>query len=206
VQSVSQGSVLSPLSAECAREAAKTVPGEFTGIRHVRGMLSMGRMSDPDSGGSSCSRSREPTRAHPRLGLTRTAAAPPSPCCSAGRRISTASTPCLERRDGPGVTRDPEIASRRREDHLCGLRLPRLQSFCRSALCASRLADPFPSLAQVLDGDDVLKSVEEVETRQEASSPKIARDCPGRAHTPPFWAHGKPLFPRISHTVRKKVP
>mmetsp|Transcript_24113 Transcript_24113/g.69344 ORF Transcript_24113/g.69344 Transcript_24113/m.69344 type:complete len:242 (-) Transcript_24113:96-821(-) len=55
VQSVSQGSVLSPLSAECAREAAKTVPGEFTGIRHVRGMLSMGRMSDPDSGGSSFS-------------------------------------------------------------------------------------------------------------------------------------------------------
>ena len=47
------------------------------------------------------------------------------------------------------------------------------------ALRASRLADPFPSLAQVLDGDDVLKSVEEVETRQEASSPKIARDCPG---------------------------
>ena len=118
VQSVSQGSVLSPLSAECAREAAKTVPGEFTGIRHVRGMLSMGRMFDPDSGGSSCSRSRELTRAHPRLGLTRTAVAPPSPCCSAGRRISTASTPCLERRDGPGVTRDPEIASRRREDHL----------------------------------------------------------------------------------------
>jgi len=97
VQSVSQGSVLSPLSAECAREAAKTVPGEFTGIRHVRGMLSMGRMSDPDSSGPSCSRSRELTRAHPRLGPTRTAAAPPSPCCSAGRRISTASTPCLER-------------------------------------------------------------------------------------------------------------
>jgi len=31
------------------------VPGEFTAVRHVRGILSMGRMSDPDSGGSSFS-------------------------------------------------------------------------------------------------------------------------------------------------------
>ena len=101
------------------------------------------------------------------------------------------------------MTRDPEIASRRREDHLCGLRLPRrLQSFCRSALRASRLADPFPSLAQVLDGDDVLKSVEEVETRQEASSPKIVRDCPGRAHTPPLLGSWQTTVP----TWRKKVP
>ena len=44
-----------PLSAECQRESSKTVPGEFTPIRHVRGVLSMGRMDDPNSGGSSFS-------------------------------------------------------------------------------------------------------------------------------------------------------
>ena len=43
------------LSDECSREAAKTVPAEFTPVRHVRGILSMGRMSDPNSGGSSFS-------------------------------------------------------------------------------------------------------------------------------------------------------
>jgi len=55
IQSVGSSSVLNGLSAECEREAAKTVPGEFTAIRHTRGILSMGRMSDPDSGGSSFS-------------------------------------------------------------------------------------------------------------------------------------------------------
>ena len=76
-----------------------------------------------------------------------------------------------------------------------GFAYPGLQSFCRSAFCASRLADPSPSLAQVLDGDDVLKSVEEVETRQEASSPRIARDCPGRAHTPPLLGSWQTTVP-----------
>ena len=55
VQSVDASSVTKPLSEECRSEAAKTVPGEFTAVRHVRGILSMGRMSDPDSGGSSFS-------------------------------------------------------------------------------------------------------------------------------------------------------
>lgn len=55
VQSVYPASVQRPLSAECAMEAEKTVPAEFTNIRHVRGTLSMGRMSDPNSGGSSFS-------------------------------------------------------------------------------------------------------------------------------------------------------
>jgi cyclophilin family peptidyl-prolyl cis-trans isomerase len=47
--------VRKPLSPECQREAAKNVPGEFTPVRHVKGILSMGRMADPDSGGSSFS-------------------------------------------------------------------------------------------------------------------------------------------------------
>ncbi|KAL1499036.1 hypothetical protein AB1Y20_013552 [Prymnesium parvum] len=55
IQSVSESSVTVPLSDECKREAVKTVPAEFTAVRHVRGTLSMGRMSDPDSGGSSFS-------------------------------------------------------------------------------------------------------------------------------------------------------
>jgi len=55
IQSVNQQSVTSPLSPECNAEAAKTVPGEFTAVPHKRGILSMGRMSDPDSGGSSFS-------------------------------------------------------------------------------------------------------------------------------------------------------
>ena len=55
VQSVHTGSVLKELSDECASESVKTVPAEFTKIRHVRGMLSMGRMEDPNSGGSSFS-------------------------------------------------------------------------------------------------------------------------------------------------------
>lgn len=55
IQSVDRSSVQKPLSVECEKEASKTVPGEFTPVRHVRGMLSMGRMEDPDSGGSSFS-------------------------------------------------------------------------------------------------------------------------------------------------------
>jgi cyclophilin family peptidyl-prolyl cis-trans isomerase len=55
VQSVYQQAVTKPLSDECAEEAKKTVPGEFTPVPHTRGTLSMGRMSDPDSGGSSFS-------------------------------------------------------------------------------------------------------------------------------------------------------
>lgn len=55
VQSVDPSSVQSELSEECRKEALKTVPGEFTPVRHVRGTLSMGRMSNPDSGGSSFS-------------------------------------------------------------------------------------------------------------------------------------------------------
>ena len=37
------------------RWAQKNVPAEFTPIRHKRGILSMGRMDDPNSGGSSFS-------------------------------------------------------------------------------------------------------------------------------------------------------
>jgi len=55
IQSVGAHSVTKSLSPECQLEAEKTVPAEFTAIRHVRGILSMGRTSDPDSGGSSFS-------------------------------------------------------------------------------------------------------------------------------------------------------
>ncbi|KAJ1625879.1 cyclophilin-like domain-containing protein [Pavlovales sp. CCMP2436] len=55
VQSVYQGAVRNTLSPECLALSAKTVPGEFTDIPHVKGTLSMGRMADPDSGGSSFS-------------------------------------------------------------------------------------------------------------------------------------------------------
>ena len=55
VQSVDPSSVQKPLSPECRAESAKTVPGEFTAVPHKRGILSMGRMSDPNSGGSSFS-------------------------------------------------------------------------------------------------------------------------------------------------------
>ena len=55
VQSVYQGAVEKTLSEECLEESKKTVPAEFTPVRHVRGVLSMGRMSDPNSGGSSFS-------------------------------------------------------------------------------------------------------------------------------------------------------
>merc|ERR1712070_945956 len=65
VQSVDPSSVQTTLSEECRKEALKTVPGEFTPVRHVRGTLSMGRMSDPDSGGSSFFHAARP-RATPR--------------------------------------------------------------------------------------------------------------------------------------------
>ena len=55
IQSVDMSSVQRPLSAECKAEAQKNVPAEFTPIRHKRGILSMGRMDDPNSGGSSFS-------------------------------------------------------------------------------------------------------------------------------------------------------
>ena len=55
IQSVDTSSVTKPLSDECKAEAAKNVPAEFTPIRHKRGILSMGRMDDPNSGGSSFS-------------------------------------------------------------------------------------------------------------------------------------------------------
>jgi len=55
VQSVDATSVQTPLSPACVAESSKTVPGEFTNVRHVRGTLSMGRMEDPNSGGSSFS-------------------------------------------------------------------------------------------------------------------------------------------------------
>jgi len=55
IQSVHDSSVTRKLSPECRLEAQKTVPAEFTPVRHVRGILSMGRTSDPDSGGSSFS-------------------------------------------------------------------------------------------------------------------------------------------------------
>ena len=54
-QSVDASSVQKPLSDECKAEAAKNVPLEATAIRHKRGILSMGRMDDPNSGGSSFS-------------------------------------------------------------------------------------------------------------------------------------------------------
>lgn len=55
VQTVHQGAVTKQLSPECLVESAKNVPGEFTAIPHVKGILSMGRLAEPDSGGSSFS-------------------------------------------------------------------------------------------------------------------------------------------------------
>lgn len=55
IQSVDASSVTRPLSDECRTESAKNVPAEFTNVPHKRGILSMGRMSDPNSGGSSFS-------------------------------------------------------------------------------------------------------------------------------------------------------
>ncbi|XP_058777280.1 peptidyl-prolyl cis-trans isomerase CYP23 isoform X2 [Vicia villosa] len=44
-----------PMNEEQRRVAEKTVVGEFSDVKHVRGILSMGRHDDPDSGGSSFS-------------------------------------------------------------------------------------------------------------------------------------------------------
>lgn len=44
-----------PLNAVQRAEGEKTVPGEFSSVKHVRGILSMGRYSDPDSAASSFS-------------------------------------------------------------------------------------------------------------------------------------------------------
>ncbi|XP_028801967.1 peptidyl-prolyl cis-trans isomerase CYP23 [Neltuma alba] len=50
-----RGGRSAPMNEEQKREAEKTVVGEFSEVKHVRGILSMGRYSDPDSGGSSFS-------------------------------------------------------------------------------------------------------------------------------------------------------
>ncbi|WVZ12861.1 peptidyl-prolyl cis-trans isomerase CYP23 [Vigna radiata var. radiata] len=44
-----------PMNEDQKREADKTVVGEFSDVKHVRGILSMGRYDDPDSGSSSFS-------------------------------------------------------------------------------------------------------------------------------------------------------
>ncbi|KAK7407355.1 hypothetical protein VNO78_09203 [Psophocarpus tetragonolobus] len=44
-----------PMNEEQRREAEKTVVGEFSEVKHVRGILSMGRYDDPDSASSSFS-------------------------------------------------------------------------------------------------------------------------------------------------------
>nr|AAV88079.1 putative cyclophilin type peptidyl-prolyl cis-trans isomerase [Ipomoea batatas] len=44
-----------PMNEEQRVEAEKTVKGEFSDVKHVRGILSMGRYSDPDSASSSFS-------------------------------------------------------------------------------------------------------------------------------------------------------
>ncbi|KAJ0988566.1 hypothetical protein J5N97_006922 [Dioscorea zingiberensis] len=44
-----------PMNEEQRMEAEKTVVGEFSNVKHVRGILSMGRYSDPDSAASSFS-------------------------------------------------------------------------------------------------------------------------------------------------------
>ncbi|XP_019454543.1 PREDICTED: peptidyl-prolyl cis-trans isomerase CYP23 [Lupinus angustifolius] len=44
-----------PMNEEQRKEAEKTVVGEFSEVKHVRGILSMGRYNDPDSGSSSFS-------------------------------------------------------------------------------------------------------------------------------------------------------
>mmetsp|Transcript_33287 Transcript_33287/g.55823 ORF Transcript_33287/g.55823 Transcript_33287/m.55823 type:complete len:244 (-) Transcript_33287:104-835(-) len=44
-----------PMDPRQRQEGEKSVPGEFSDVRHVRGVLSMGRWSDPNSGTSSFS-------------------------------------------------------------------------------------------------------------------------------------------------------
>lgn len=55
IQSVHPSTVSKTLSETCRQESSKNVPGEFTAIPHERGILSMGRREDPNSGGSSFS-------------------------------------------------------------------------------------------------------------------------------------------------------
>jgi cyclophilin family peptidyl-prolyl cis-trans isomerase len=78
IQSVDTSSVQRPLSAECKAEAHKNVPAEFTPIRHKRGILSMGRMSDPNSGGSSFSMLLGRVRANTRREKCAHRCAPPT--------------------------------------------------------------------------------------------------------------------------------
>ncbi|XP_019170506.1 PREDICTED: peptidyl-prolyl cis-trans isomerase CYP23 [Ipomoea nil] len=49
------GGRTAPMNEEQRVEAEKTVKGEFSDVKHVRGILSMGRHSDPDSASSSFS-------------------------------------------------------------------------------------------------------------------------------------------------------
>ncbi|KAK2994656.1 hypothetical protein RJ640_007837 [Escallonia rubra] len=49
------GGRTAPLNEEQRQEAEKTIVGEFSSVKHVRGILSMGRYSDPNSAQSSFS-------------------------------------------------------------------------------------------------------------------------------------------------------
>ncbi|XP_052184261.1 peptidyl-prolyl cis-trans isomerase CYP23 [Diospyros lotus] len=49
------GGRIAPMNEEQRVEAEKTVVGEFSDVKHVRGILSMGRYSDPNSASSSFS-------------------------------------------------------------------------------------------------------------------------------------------------------
>lgn len=49
------GGRLAPMNEEQRQEAEKTVVGEFSDVKHVRGILSMGRYEDPNSAASSFS-------------------------------------------------------------------------------------------------------------------------------------------------------
>ncbi|XP_042488551.1 peptidyl-prolyl cis-trans isomerase CYP23 [Macadamia integrifolia] len=49
------GGRIAPLNKEQREEAEKTVVGEFSDVKHVRGVLSMGRYADPNSASSSFS-------------------------------------------------------------------------------------------------------------------------------------------------------
>ncbi|XP_074295655.1 peptidyl-prolyl cis-trans isomerase CYP23-like [Silene latifolia] len=49
------GGRTAPMNADQRTEAEKTVVGEFSTVKHVRGILSMGRYEDPDSASSSFS-------------------------------------------------------------------------------------------------------------------------------------------------------
>ncbi|KAA8529446.1 hypothetical protein F0562_033755 [Nyssa sinensis] len=49
------GGRTAPMNEEQREEAEKTIIGEFSAVKHVRGILSMGRFADPNSAGSSFS-------------------------------------------------------------------------------------------------------------------------------------------------------